>query len=209
MRLWRRIAITVSPEKAVLDIGDFRGEYALAARRVNDRVPVYAFEPNPHTLEVLGAACEGKGVEVIGVAVAEQNGSMPFLCSSAQSRMIGGVLSYDTQDQVCNVPTVTLDSWTSEHAVMPSLIKIDVEGAEAAILHSAQRVLLDYQPIILCEILTDWAGDQVMATLPPNYRFSYIDENVGTEERSRIKRYCWRNMNWLLMPEHKYAEVCT
>ena len=59
------------------------------------------------------------------------------------------------------------------------------------------------------KVLTDSAGDEVMAALPPDYRFYYIDENSGAEEETRITRRCWRNKNWLFVPKHRQTEVST
>ncbi len=206
MRLWRIFARRVSFSKAILDIGAFRGEYALAAREVNAFAQVYAFEPNPHSLEGLLAACAGKNVSVITEAVSDQNGTVAFLCSSAQSR-IGDTTAVESHGEVCKVPAVTLETWVCEQTVAPSLIKIDVEGAEAGILRGARKVLEDFQPIILCEVLTDSAGDQVRTALPPIYSFWHIDENNGVTERDRITRRLWRNKNWLFVPDARRAEM--
>jgi len=88
------------------------------------------------------------------------------------------------------------------------VIKIDVEGAEAGILRGAQRVLHEHHPIILCEVLTDAAGNEVMASLPKDYHFYHIDENGGTKEKACITRRRWRDTNWLLVPKHRIAECC-
>lgn len=45
MRLWTRMAAVVPPGSAILDIGAFRGAYALAAKTANPATLVYAFEP--------------------------------------------------------------------------------------------------------------------------------------------------------------------
>jgi FkbM family methyltransferase len=206
LRLWRGLASRVPPSGAILDIGAFRGEYALAAREVNPRAPVYAFEPNPHTLHDLHAACAGKNVCVMAEAVADENGTVGFLCSSAQSR-IETATAAKSPGEVCQVPAVTLEFWVREQEVAPSLIKIDVEEAEAGILRAARRVLEDFMPVILCEVLTDAAGAEVEAAVPSLYSFWHINENGGVTEQDRITRRLWRNKNWLLVPHVRRGEM--
>jgi FkbM family methyltransferase len=207
MRLWTWIAARVPPGSAILDIGAFRGAYALAAKIANPAAFVYAFEPNPETVGILRRACAQSGVEVVEVAVAEQNGLLPFFYDSARSRLAESGDSADPRQQLHHVPAVTLDAWGSGKRVIPTLIKIDVEGAETQVLRGAVRVLHECQPIILCEVLTDSAGDAVEGALPSRYRFYYVDENDGMREEPRITRRYWRNKNWLLVPRHRQSEL--
>lgn len=205
MRLWKRIAANVPSDKVILDIGAYHGVFALAAKEVNPGVMVYTFEPNPHTVEMLRQACAKSDIEIRELAIAEFNGAVPFLCASAQSRIVTDPST--SQEQGISVPAVSLDTWITDSDVVPSLIKIDTEGAEAAILRGAKKLLMEYQPIILCEILTDAAGEDVMAALPSHYHYLYINENTGVIEKSRITRDRWRNKNWLLIPENRLPEA--
>jgi FkbM family methyltransferase len=207
MRLWMQIAAGVPAGAAILDIGAFEGEYALAARRVNPTAPVYAFEPNLYSVRRLRAQCEKHYVVVVEAAVADRNGQMPFLFRSAESRISEPSPLSTTGEHTCLVTSVTLDSWAVANSVVPALIKIDAEGAEAAILRGAQRVLTESRPIVICELLTDSAGSETEKALPRDYRFYHIDENQGISEQTRLTRRLWRNKNWLLVPEARQAEV--
>jgi FkbM family methyltransferase len=203
MRLWTRIAARSQAGETILDIGAFQGEYALAAKKANPLAQVYAFEPNPRSLSTLRHTCRDAGVEVVASALAERDGEIPFVCRGEESQLIRSSSSVAESEEVVLVPAVTLDGWVESHFVVPVLIKIDVEGAEAGILRSAVRLLRDHQPVILCEVLSDEAGREVMAALPEHYRFFHIDENHGTSEERHITRRRWRNKNWLLVPTAK------
>ena len=206
LEVWRRLARLAPPGTAILDIGAFHGEFSLAARAVNPAARVYAFEPNPSSLESLRLACVSRNIEIVAAAVAEQDGVVRFACDSAQSHIVAeddAFRSSSTAQEETHVAAVALDSWAAELGVVPSLIKIDVEGAEAGIFRGAIDLLLETQPIILCEVLSDVAGDSVMTALPRGYRYWHIDENSGASERSRITRKKWRNHNWVLVPERK------
>jgi len=207
-RLWACNAQKVPASGGILDIGAFHGDFALLARAVNPHAAIYAFEPNPYTLPALRPTCEKGNIVLLEVAVAETCGSLPFVCAGEESTIVEPVASSNGTNQVSHVEAITLDSWTAKAGVSPSLVKIDVEGAEAGILRGAQRVLHEHHPIILCEVLTDAAGNEVMASLPKDYHFYHIDENGGTKEKACITRRRWRDTNWLLVPKHRIAECC-
>jgi FkbM family methyltransferase len=207
MRKWRRMAAHVPAGKAVLDIGAFEGEYALAARAVNPDVAVYAFEPNPETATALRHACEEHAIDVVAAAVSDQPGVVSLASRSAESAIVDADESAALGDEIVTVPAISLDDWLSEHAVVPDLIKIDVEGAEVRTLNGAARSLAEHRPIILCEILSDEAGSAVGRSLPPHYRFFRVDENGGVTEHSTITRREWRNKNWIFAPQERRVEV--
>lgn len=213
LAIWRRLARVIPLGTAILDIGAFRGEFSLAARDVNPSAKVFAFEPNPSNLEKLRAECDSRGIEIVAGAVAEKGGVVRFVCDSAHSHIAASCVvasgSSPQKERELVVPVVALDTWTAECSVIASLIKIDVEGAESAILRGARNILRYSQPIILCEVLSDSDGERVMAELPAEYRYWYIDENTGASERPRITRKYWRNKNWLLVPESKNTEIAT
>lgn len=185
MRIWREYARACTD--AILDIGAYHGVYALAAREENSRVPIYAFEPSPSSLPVLRQVCEEKNIHIEAFAVAERTGEVGFRIRGQGSQM--------AEDGPIRVSTISLDEWAK---VPVSLLKIDTEGAEAAIFRGARR-LLESKPTILCEVLHNEAGEAVMDALP-GYRYFRIDEDRGTEERQRITREHWRHKNWLLLP---------
>lgn len=191
LAIWRELATKVATNRAILDIGAYRGVYALAARAVNPRVAIYAFEPNPLSQVTLRCALEGKGITLERVAVAEQPGIVSFICEGETSRIAA--------NGDARVAAVGLDDWVADKACRPALLKIDTEGAEAGILRGAQETIREWQPTILCEVLSDEAGTRVKAALP-SYRYFRIDEDHGAEERGEITREDWRHKNWLFVP---------
>jgi FkbM family methyltransferase len=205
LQLWSHISRNIPLGKSILDIGAFKGDYAIAARENNATVEIYAFEPNPQSANILRIFSEDFNIEVEELAVAELNGSVSFLLNSKTSQMINP--EEKSLENVIQVQATSLNSWVSEKRTSPSLIKIDTEGAEAGILRGANFVLRHHQPIILCEVLSDKAGVDVMGALPKNYIYYHIDENNGIEARTLITRKVWRNHNWLLVPKHRKSEL--
>ena len=79
--------------------------------------------------------------------IANRNRNSNHLASVAEHSQAGG--TRETHQVLC----ITLD-WLLEHTSNqnpPSLIKIDIEGAEIDLLHGAHRLLTDIRPILMCE----------------------------------------------------------
>ena len=136
-----------------VDAGANIGYYALyAAPRVRR---VWAFEPNPATLEILRAnAARADNVEVVPQALFSRPGRMTLdVGSEAEiSHLVtpgpGGAGGADTVE----VEVTTLDAFT---AARPDAritgIKVDVEGADLAVLEGARATIARDRPLVLTE----------------------------------------------------------
>jgi len=133
----------------VFDVGAHVGYYSLlASRLVGAQGHVVAFEPLPRNLGYLRrhvALNAATNVRVIGAAVADVPGRATFEegASGAEGMLgPGGTL---------DVEVVTLDSVAYDAAGVapPSVLKIDVEGAEQRVLLGAERILTEAKPDIL------------------------------------------------------------
>src|ERR1700730_16106652 len=79
---------------------------------------------------------------------------MKFQRACFQSSMNRGSIADDNLavgESSIEVETVTLDSFGRKHA-LPSIIKIDVEGAEAAVLRGSEEIFRSAKPVVICEI---------------------------------------------------------
>lgn len=210
--LWRQITASLGPDQVVFDIGAFEGDYSFMARNSNPNIQIYAFEPNPVSTQRLRVTFNQQNIKLIECAVAEHDSRVTLTLESARSRMVEKRTTQSLKD-VVEVSGIALDSWTNEKNVVPSLIKIDTEGAEAGIFRGGYKMIKEVEPIILCEILSDEAGKDVMNALPSSYQYYHIDENSGSfTVKSTITRKKWRNHNWLLVPlakESKLIQILT
>lgn len=142
-----RFAETVQEGDIVFDIGAHVGYYTLlAARRVGPGGYVYAFEPLPRNSAFLDRHIQINhlsNVTSYQVAVSDQSGSAHF--GGGQSSSTGRI----TSNGELEVRAATLDDMLDSGEVTPpSVMKIDVEGAEAAVLRGGQRLLAQYRPVI-------------------------------------------------------------
>jgi FkbM family methyltransferase len=203
LKLWRSLATKLSRQDAVLDIGAFYGEYALAAREVNLTLPIFAFEPDPDNLAMMTRKCENQSIEICPVAVGGRSGTAQFVSSEskAQCRLTDQSSESPVLGQLKSVPVVSLDDWTQETGAKPLLIKMDVEGGEPDIILGARQTLKTYRPTILVEVLSGEAGERLRTALPINCRFFHIHERNGISEHTRMWRRFWHSRNWLLVPE--------
>jgi FkbM family methyltransferase len=162
-------AAAVRPGATVFDIGAHIGIFALgAAKRAGESGRVFAFEPSPETAAVLRRHVELNGferrVEVIPSVVSNRTGTASFYShhlSMAASLSRANIEDFSPEDLTggiasAEVPCVTLDEFCERGGVWPSVIKIDVEGAELLVLEGARSLLAgrgDRQGLaVFCEI---------------------------------------------------------
>ena len=75
------------------------------------------------------------------------------------------------------------------------------------ILQRERLVLIEQNPVILFEVLSDDAGRQVHSLLPPNYRYDALTEDRGLRVFQQITGGEWRQPDWLLVPEERSSDV--
>jgi FkbM family methyltransferase len=136
------------------------GLYSLVAASVNPKLTGWAFEPVPASYPRLRENLDlnGLGTRIIATeaAVADSNGTARLFIpggrdSAAPSSHLYNPGETRAGDEV-SVKTVALD------AIVPGdtpvdLVKIDVEGAEEAVLKGATQLLARWRPVLFIEFL--------------------------------------------------------
>lgn len=134
------------PGATVLDVGANVGYYTLLASvLVGDAGKVHAFEPEPKNAEFLRRHVRinaRRNVTVEQAAVSDRAGTARF--ESGTGSGTGHLGDRGTLE----VRTLRLDDYCARHALAPSAIKIDVEGAEMSVLHGARETLARHRPIL-------------------------------------------------------------
>lgn len=145
----------LQPHMTFLDVGAHVGYYTLlAAKRV---AQVYAFEPDPESLALLLRSVQANGHTNVGCfqkAVADKVGRARF---HIDSEAWGNSLSPKNVNhpvRLLDVETVSLDHLYASGALGEHihLVKIDVQGAEEAVLRGAATILATCRPIVLMEV---------------------------------------------------------
>ncbi len=160
----------VGPGDAVLDLGAHFGYYTLlASLLVGGSGRVYSFEPDPRNAWYLRRHAflnRCRNVSVEESAVFDRAGTIGFQPGP------GSGTGHVSASGDLEVRAVRLDDFVELRRIRPAVLKIDVEGAEGAVLAGAREVLLRYRPLIFlsthepqihaaCERLLDACGYRV------------------------------------------------
>jgi FkbM family methyltransferase len=135
----------VRPGDIVVDAGANVGGYALLfGQWVGPGGRVYAFEPDPRAFAALvdHVTLNGLADRVMPIAAALGNVTGPtrlrLASASGLSRVTAGAED-DAPD--ATVPSIALDDFCARESFRASVIKIDVEGAELAVLRGARQAI--------------------------------------------------------------------
>lgn len=135
----------VRPGSVVYDVGAHFGYYSLLASRLTGPSGrVIALEPSPRNLAALRRHLElnhADNVTVVETAVADREGEARF-----DNRAGSGVGHLSTEGPL-TVSVTTLEALTGRFPT-PNVIKIDVEGAEEAVLAGGRGLLQRVRPAI-------------------------------------------------------------
>lgn len=140
------------------DIGGHRGFMSGVMSRSGARV-VYCFEPNPVNIariEDLISLNPDARIRLIPAAVGASDGIAGFSLMSEESMGKVSTSSFQAgapEAQRIEVEMRSLDSLVGDGVIEPpSLIKIDIEGAEAMALAGAGNVIMEHRPRLLIEV---------------------------------------------------------
>lgn len=152
------LAAQVRSGSVVWDVGANIGFYTVIASRLVGSGRVVAFEPLPASCAALEQNLRLNGmtnVDVARIALSDEVGTatLNVFAGSTESRLEAHENSNSTKlplDQI-DVPVSTLDAQL-EVFPAPSLVKMDIEGAEAAALRGASVMLSEVKPTLICEL---------------------------------------------------------
>lgn len=192
----RKFLEILRPGDVVFDIGANIGWYSLlAARHVGPAGRVVAFEPDLDNAALVQRNATSNGLTnmtVVPAAVTDQNGWATFLNKGS----LEGRLDKDDDDAqrqrrakrdqrvrgTVPVPMLSLDTWIEQiRQAPPSLIKIDIEGAEIAALRGMTETLRSAQPTLIIEL---HATREVVLDLLDSFEYEHrpIEVDVPTRE---------------------------
>lgn len=171
------------------DVGAHVGYYSLLIdRAMNGKCCIHAFEPTNAAFTCLASNlaynCKGR-FRIYREAVADESGIQQFVGQGGD--VASGLkkhrprtwsnLTGDKQD----VQVVTLDeALPVSRSVGHGLVKVDVEGAELAVLDGAYRLLTEMRPTWIIECHGARAKDQVWdRMIKANYRCYLLSPDAG------------------------------
>lgn len=162
----------VQPGQVALDVGAFIGYHALLfGRLAGPSGRVVSFEPFPpnqaHVLEN-AALNHLANVRVAGVALSDREGTFPLYVdidphtgiADARTSLLASRLE-GREQEVVQARVCTLDTWMDESDLdRVDWIKVDVEGAELAVLRGMRETLRRFGPTVVIEFNDDASANE-------------------------------------------------
>jgi FkbM family methyltransferase len=162
-------AALVQPGDRCVDVGANVGVHTVRLARLAGRDgEVIAIEPNPEVMRRTRRNVELNGldnVRLIAAAAGEEAGHLELYCPNPQdtNRARASLLHHPyLTGATTQVPVTTLDAECAGAPV--ALIKIDVEGHEAAVVRGAAETIARYAPSVVFEYAPELLDDVVGQT---------------------------------------------
>ncbi len=201
------VAEVIRPS-VVLDIGASVGPHAVLLSALLD-LPVVAFEPSAdvaaalrHVVAINDLRCT---VEEVALGAADGTETLFISPTDTSTSLRQGFRAATAE---IRVPVRSLDSFVRERGLRPSLLKIDTETTEPAVLAGATD-LLKTRPWVVCEVLPGWTEPDIEAVFLPLGYFAYqiVDPFPLRRHDRLVGNATLEGMNWLFAPEEPSAEV--
>ncbi|MFC4564702.1 FkbM family methyltransferase [Nocardiopsis mangrovi] len=189
------------------DIGAYTGLFTLAGTAVNPRLRAHAFEIVPEVYGTLFDNCVRNRVlhrtTLHHVGLGDPGSSIALPARSGGSAL---PCFYSTRlafDDGVPVEVAALDSFTGR--VPPGsavVMKVDVEGTEAAVFGHGRGFLAEHRPDIVCEVLPGADTGALTALLEPlGYRFHLIGDHALAQAGPLTAHDRFRD--WFLTPRSR------
>jgi FkbM family methyltransferase len=137
----------------LFDVGAHFGVFSLVAAHFGGRA--VAVDPSPSAVRMIAVQADlnglGDRIEIVRAAVGESAGSLNLLGSGVFSDGYFKVVRGRPQRELTEIPATTIDELSARFGV-PSHIKVDVEGYEAAVLRGARKTLAKNSPLLFLEL---------------------------------------------------------
>lgn len=172
----------------LFDVGANVGYYTvLGSRIVGEKGLIVAFEPVARNLAHLYnhiAINNLQNVSIIPAACSDEISLASF--STGQNNAMGHLTDGNNSNDEMSaknlmiVPTVNLDAVAERLGVVPNVLKIDVEGAEMAVLRGARNKILPSKPKIFLSLHSPSLKTDCLKYLEQfGYKFEPLDKNVS------------------------------
>jgi FkbM family methyltransferase len=170
------------------DIGANLGFFSLLGAHLAglEQGKVYAFEAAPENAEAIRHNARLNGVSniaVIAKAVSSHGGRGRLQIVDDQSwSKLEDYGEHPNTEEVIEVELVAIDDLVRSGELRPpTLVKIDVEGAEIAVLEGMRETIAEHRPAIICE-LHGTHEEFVAAMAEHSYRLVNLEGTIPVEE---------------------------
>ena len=190
----------------MVDIGANIGYYTLlAAKLVGERGKVFAFEPEPENYALLLRNIEVNGYKncvPVRQAVSNKAGKVKLFLSKADPGMHSLYRAEENATEAITVDTISLDDFFKDKECPIDIIKVDVEGAEMAVLQGMAtiiknnenlKIFTEFYPALL-QSSGFWAGEYWDKLMECGFKFIYLineqKQRLEPADFASIMRFC-------------------
>lgn len=204
----RFIGRWIEEDSIIWDVGANVGLFAFPAALKAREGAVYCFEPDIQTALRLSRSARlpvnrGLNLRVCASAVSDQDGTFEFLISKFSRSMnkLSGVAEwhddlYEVRETRL-IPTLRVDT-LSGRLPDPTVLKIDVEGAEMMVLRGGRETIARARPVMLIE-----APRQIWEELTEFLRaLDYVILDGQTDDPKPLPEPVW---DTVAVPREKFA----
>ncbi len=193
-------------KNCIFDIGGHIGLVTLPMSRVvSPAGRVFSFEPGKANLEFLRfhlARNNATNVEVVDTLVGDSDGWMDFFEQSGAAGQNSVVLKKNQEAyQRVRRRQVTLDRFCADSELRPEVIKVDVEGAELAVLRGARETLRRNRPTLFLSVHPTelrLLGESVDSLMHEIEDLGYVCLEIGGEPVA-----AFRLAEYLMLPKEQ------
>lgn len=195
------------PGFTFVDIGANMGLYSALMASMFEPRSVHAFEPTPNVAQVARMIMERNNlpVEVFESAVSDTTGVGTLQLSSVSDASNSMVEGFRVATGVIDVATVRLDDHVRRSGIEPTIVKVDVETFEPAVLRGAAATIARYRPALIVEVLNRRRVDhgvQLTDIMSEHgYVYYQLSDEPTWEPQSRLSGSGTTDRDWLLTPD--------
>lgn len=159
---------------AFWDVGANIGHFSWLCASTRPDFEIVSFEPDRKNLACLERTSRRWALlhhTIVPGAVAEKSGRAAFFVDPLSgatgtlenSSKTFNALHYNLDAEQTEVETLSLDDFLNTRELTPTIVKIDVEGAELRVLEGARRLIAQCQPIFFFESFKH--GNEIVSQL--------------------------------------------
>ncbi len=200
----------VRTDEVFLDGGANIGFYSLLVARLATNGEVHSFEPTPSTFTLLEKNLSNiSSVTLNNVALFDKETEIDFTdyglgynAFNSIHLRDSGIKELEGKDRKIRVHALTLDSYCETRDIVPTFIKLDLEGSEYFAILGAKNVLEKYRPTLSIEVAGDkeWS-EYIQKTDVLLKELSYESFSITTDgqlERHDLqKSYAYDNLIYI------------
>jgi FkbM family methyltransferase len=177
-----------------VDVGANIGLMSLfASQCVGENGTVLSFEAHPETSELLNyniSLNKFKNIRVFDCALGGQKGEGVIRFQSELNRGGASLVDNVKREDGFKVIIDTLDALFPDKLI-PKVVKIDVEGFELEVLKGAEKIIRNYSPVLILELIDERSAENDDVSNLIDYALSLSNYQVfklkgGKERKSKL-----------------------